>query len=106
MIILALIIFLLAYPVLLGYRDYLIFPVKMEVSKAWHKIGFIIRAFTVLLLLAPYYIWIPLYSFYLWSTYDLVTSVGSTSWFDRKLGEYSPYIIGLIGSTCFIYMSK
>ncbi len=105
MILIALIIFLLAYPVLLGYRDYLIFPVRLEVSKPWHELGFIVRACTVLLLLAPYPTFIPLYCFYLWTVYDLVTGVGTTALIDKYTGKYSMYIkvVGLILSTVLVY---
>ncbi len=109
--ILALVVFLIAFPVLESYRDYLSFPISPEVSKEWHHTGFIIRAFTAILILIPYWTWIPLYAFYFWIVFDAFIyskthRVGTTAATDILLGKYSNYIkvVGLIASAIFLYM--
>lgn len=102
------IIFLCLFPVLEAYRDYLIFPVPEPVSKRWHHLGFIIRASVGILLLLPYWQYIPLYACFFWVVFDLLTGVGTTAYTDKYLGKYSIYIkvVGLILSLVLIYILR
>jgi hypothetical protein len=104
-VIIALVIFLIWFPILEALRDYYVFPVKLEVSKRWHSLGFVLRATTACLLLKDHWQFIPLYAFYFWIMFDLLTGVGTTAATDILLGKYSAYIkvIGLIASAIFLY---
>ncbi len=108
LILLVTVMFLLAYPYLEGYRDYLACPIKPGVSKQWHHYGFIIRACTAnLLILSNQYLgyqYIPLYAFYFWISIDLTIGVGTTAATDKFFGKYSIYIkiAGLILSIVYL----
>lgn len=99
------IFFLIAFPILEALRDYWIFPVKIEVSKRWHSIGFVIRGLTAVLLIVPYYTFIPLYAFFFWIAFDQVTGVGHTAAIDLIPDSFYIKIIGFILTLALVLYS-
>lgn len=86
------------YPCFEGVRDPLVFPVKTEVNKEWHRLGFTIRALVgiVLGISLDAVLLVPAYGFYFWIVFNLFTGEGTTAKSDKWKIPIWTKVIGLI----------